>query len=145
MNQTDRAALVAQALAELNINVPVYRIEADPNIMTVHFYLYGGKEVIWYAAMPDPVEPPPCPTGGTEGGPLPPPCPTGGTEGGPLPDGLTTAAGVGTKTAQALNRLEIINLRQLAAHYLDDEIVELMTPANYRKLGTWLDQHGFFA
>ena len=125
MNQTDRATLIAQARAELaeHINVPIYRTEVDLDLMIVTFHLYGGQQLLWFPRIPPDSQPEPE----------------------PLPDGLTVAAGIGRKTAQALNRLEIINLRQLAAHYLDDEIVELMTPANYRKLGTWLDQHGFFA
>jgi hypothetical protein len=141
MNETDKQALIAQARAELadHIDVPVYRTEVDPNPLTVTFYLYGGQARIWFAPQPEPAQLPPRLAGGTEGGPPP--------DTGPKDQARTVAAGIGTKTAKALNRLEITNLRQLARAIQDQDphVRELFNQSNWLNLCAWLDQHGFFA
>lgn len=128
MTKENRQDLIAHAKWELEINVPIYQVEILASPTRVIFYLYGGRVLTWTHPADDP------PADHPEA-----------IEAKPIADrnpDLTAAAGVGAKTAASMRRLGITTQSQMAGAYQAGRLQDLMTRANHRKLGAWLQESG---
>jgi hypothetical protein len=123
-----------QAIQELGIDVPIFRVVADMNSLT--FHLYGGQVKTWH--------PEPAPTDAhTERAPAdlltliaPSPVPATSRE-------VQDCDGIGKVTAESLARHGIFTIRDLVNTYHDGTLATYLPAATLRKAETWLAKHGY--
>jgi hypothetical protein len=123
-------SVIEKAIADLGINVPIYRIVADDKSLT--FHLYGGRVVTW--TPPD-----------VEGDvPAYPPVGAGLKPAPGMKRDVQDVAGIGQRTAADLQaHYNVVTIEDLVNRFEAGELHKYLIPRTYDKAVAWLREHHY--